>query len=62
MRKRRNLCVLFTQCAQTDSARAFWDGKLTKTKRASVMTALFHEFDNRYHIYEDALDMAIFFE
>jgi len=31
MRKRRNLCVLFTQCAQTESARAFWAGKLTMT-------------------------------
>ena len=62
MRKRRNPCVLFTQCAQTESARAFWAGKLTSTKRASVMTALFHEFDNRYQIYEDADDMAIFFD
>ena len=62
MRKRRNPCVLFTQCAQTKSARAFWAGKLTSTKRASVLTALFHEFDNRYQIYEDAEDMAIFFD
>ena len=62
MRKRRNPCVLFTQCAQTESARAFWAGKLTSTKRASVLTALFHEFDNRYQIYEDADDMAIFFD
>ena len=31
-------------------------------KRASVLTALFHEFDNRYQIYEDAEDMAIFFD
>ena len=62
MRKRRNPCVLFTQCAQTESARAFWAGKLTSTKRASVLTALFHEFDNRYQIYEDAEDMAIFFD
>ena len=56
------MCVLVTQCAQTESARAFWAGKLTTTKRASVMTELFHEFDNRYQIYEDAEDMAIFFE
>ena len=62
MRRRRNTCVLFTQCAQTDPARAFWAGKLTSTKRASVMTALFHDFDSRYHIYADADDMAIFFD
>ena len=62
MRKRRNRCVLFTQCAQMESARAFWTGKFTSTKRASVMTALFHEFDNRYDIYEDADDMAFFFD
>ena len=62
LRKRRNKCVLFTQCAQTDSARAFWAGSLTSTKRASVMTTLFHEIDNRYTIYEDADDMAFFFD
>ena len=41
MRKRRNKCVLFAQVAQTESARTFWHGKLTMTKRASVIPALF---------------------
>ena len=62
LRKRRNLCVLFTQCAQTDVARAFWSGKLTNTKRASVMTLLTAMFDHRFLIYDDTDDMAIFFE
>jgi len=55
-------CVLFAQVSKTDSARHFLQGKLTKTKRASVMTALFSEFDDRYQIYEDTDDMALFFE
>lgn len=62
MRKRRNKCVLFAQIAQTESARTFWAGKLTKTKRASVIAALLSEFDKRYLIYEDADDMAMFYE
>lgn len=62
LRKRRNKCVIFAQVAKTASAVRFWQGKLTKTKRASVMTALFSEFDNRYLIYEDTDDMALFFD
>ena len=62
MRKRRNSCVLFAQVANTESARRFWQGKLTKTKRASIMTALFSELDPRYLVYEDATDMALFYE
>ena len=61
LRKRRNPCVLLTQVAQTNVARAFWAGKLTKTRRASVLVALFSSFDERYKIYEDADDMAIFY-
>lgn len=62
LRKRRNKCVIFAQVAQTASAQKFWEGKLTKTRRASVLTALISMFDSRYKIYEDADDMAIFFE
>ena len=62
LRKRRNKCVLFAQVANTDVARTFWQGKLTKTKRASVMTALISQFDSRYIIYEDATDMALFLD
>lgn len=62
LRKRRNPCALFAQVAQTDVARAFWAGKLTNTRRASVLTALFSEFDKRYIIYDDTDDMAIFYD
>ena len=62
MRKRRNTCVLFAQVANTESARKFWEGKLSKTKRASVMPVLFAMFDDRYTIYEDTSDMAFFYE
>jgi hypothetical protein len=62
LRKRRNPCVVFTQVAQTDIARAFWAGKLTTTRRASVLTALIFAFDERYKIYEDTDDMAIFYD
>jgi hypothetical protein len=62
MRKRRNACVLFAQVENTGSARRFWQGKLTKMKRASVLPALFSEVDTRYLIYEDVTDMALFYE
>ena len=62
LRKRRNKCVIFAQVAKTDSARTFWSGKLTKTKRASLITALFSAYDDRYKIYYDAEDMALFFD
>lgn len=62
MRKRRNTCCMFAQVARTKAARTFWAGKLTKTRRASVLTALHASFDDRYQIYEDTEDMAIFFE
>lgn len=62
LRKRRAKCVLFAQVARTKSARAFWGGRLTRTRRSSVISALFSEFDNRYKIFADADDMAIFYE
>ena len=36
-------------------------GKLTKTKRASIMPILVSSFDPTYRVYEDTEDMAIFF-
>ena len=36
-------------------------GKLTKSKRASVVTALLSEVDEDNLIYADADDMALFF-
>ena len=62
LRRRRNKSYLFAQVAKTPSARKFWAGKLTKTSRASIMPAFIHMFDERYIIYEDAEDMAMFFE
>lgn len=62
LRKRRNPCALFAQVAQTPPARNFWSGKLTKTKRASVLTVLVSAFDERYKIYTDTEDMALFFD
>jgi hypothetical protein len=62
LRKRRNRCILFTQVALTDDVHAFWSGKLTKTRRASVITALVSTFDERYLIYEDAEDLALFYD
>ena len=61
MRKRRRLCVLFTQCAKTNVAREFWSGKLSKSKKASVMVCLFAHFDKRYQIFIDSEDMALFY-
>ena len=61
MRKRRNLCVLTTQSADTAVARDFWSGKLTSASRASVMTMLLYKFDKRNTIYADTVDMAAFY-
>ena len=62
LRKRGVLCTLFAQVSRTPSARAFWKGKLTATKRASVMAVLLSTFDDRYLIYEDTDDMALFYD
>lgn len=62
MRTRRSQCVLFAQVLNRKKARVFWQGKLTATKRASVMTVLFSQFDDRYLIYEDTSDMALFYD
>ena len=62
LRKRRNKCVLFTQVAKTKVAREFWSGKLTKSKRASLLPTLMHMFDDRYTIFGDTEDMSTFFE
>lgn len=62
LRKHRHTCVLFAQVADTEAAKTFWKGKLTFSKRASVMTTLFHEFDPRYTVYSNVHDMALFFE
>ena len=62
LRKRRNPCLIYAQVAQTKTARDFWKGKLTCTKRASVLPALLQAFDPRYMIYGDVDDMAIFYE
>ena len=37
-------------------------GKLTKSKRAAVITALLSEFDDNNLIYEDAEDMGLFLD
>lgn len=62
LRKRKSVCVLFAQVANTESAQQFWKGKLAKSKRASIMSAMFSKLDKRYDIYEDAADMAMFYE
>jgi len=55
------MCVIVAQVAKTPKARKFWGGKLTKSKRASVVTALLSEVDEDNLIYADADDMALFF-
>ena len=62
LRHRRNSCVLFTQAAQIDTAKEFWRGKLTSTKRASVVPILFRGFDANYRIWGDTTDMALFLD
>lgn len=57
LRRRKGKCVLFAQ-ATSD----FWTGKLTRTRRASVMVALAHAFDRRYKVYDGVVDMALFYE
>ena len=60
--QRKQFCVLTAQVAQTESARAFWSGKLTTTRRASVATVLLTKFDPRYKTYGDADDMALAYQ
>ena len=60
LQKRRMQCVVFTQVANTEVARNFWCGKLTATKRATLVVALCALFDPHFVVYEDASDMALF--
>ena len=62
LRHRKNKCVLFTQPANTQVAKDFWKGRLTQTKRASMMNGLISVYNEKHKIYEDASDMATFFE
>ena len=62
LRHRKNKCVLFTQPAATQVATNFWKGRLTQTKRASMMNGLISVYNGKHKIYEDATDMATFFE
>ena len=62
LRRRKNKCVLFAQPADTQVAKDFWKGRLTQTKRASMVNGLISVFNDKHKIYEDASDMATFFE
>ena len=62
LRHRKNKCVLFTQPVNTQVANNFWKGRLTQTKRASMMNGLISVYNKKHKIYEDASDMATFFE
>ena len=61
LRRRRRLCILHTQSADTDVARKFWAGKLTHTARSSVITALLAKFDPFYKIYDDVIDASLIY-
>ena len=50
-----------TQVAQTDRAIPFWEGKLQKTKFASVMTLMLANFTPKHKIYCDTDDMGVVF-
>lgn len=62
LRRRKHKCVLFTQPANTQVARKFWQGRLAQSSRASMMNGLIALFDSTHKIYVDASDMASFFE
>ena len=62
LRRRASASAMFAQVANTCGAKKFWAGKLLSCKRASLMPVLFHSFDNRYSVYVDTTDMAIFYE
>ena len=62
LRRRKNKCVLFAQPADTQVAKDFWKGRLTQTKRASMVNGLISVFNDKHKIYEDASNMATFFE
>ena len=62
LRRRRNTCVLFAQVANTEVAQRFWRGRLTQTRRASMINALISVFNEHHEIYEDTTDMAIIYD
>ena len=62
LRHRKNKCVIFTQPANTQVAKDFWKGRLTQSKRASMINGVISVFNPKHKIYEDASDMATFFD
>lgn len=63
LRRRKRMCILFTQVAGTETALNFWRGRLTHTKRASAMNGMLSNFDTENNkVYDDTTDMAIFFD
>ena len=61
-RKRRFFCVIFTQAVATKIATGWWKNKLFAKSQAAVMTVLMNSFDEKYNIYRDVTDLAMFFE
>lgn len=57
---RRFASVVFTQCAKTSVAKAFWQGRMTQSTWANIYVGLFNSFDEEYLIYEDAVNMVFY--
>lgn len=62
LRKRRLPCILFAQVVTDKKSRKWWKGQLQENSKSAIPTLLFHEFDNRYPIYNQCIDFASFFE
>lgn len=62
LRKRRLRCILFAQVVNDKKTRKWWKGKLNENGKSSVPTALLHEFDPNYPIYEGCTDFALFYD
>ena len=50
LRHRKNKCVLFAQPADTEVAKKFWKGRLTQSKRASMINGVISVFNPKHKI------------
>ena len=59
--KRKQASYVVTQCDDRNSARKFWQGRLTHSKWANVFIGLMHIYNPEIRIYESVTNTARIF-
>ena len=62
LRRRRCKAFIVAQSLTRPKTQAFWKGRLTTARKASLAVLVFAAFDPTYVIYEDVVDLAMWFD